>query len=97
MRRESKGRDGDRDRDRDRDKDKETLKKKVFRKKACKLCIEKAPNLDYKELQRLQRFVSERGKIIPSRISGLCAKHQRQSKVAIKRARFIALLPYTAE
>ena len=77
--------------------DKEAGKKKIFKKKACKLCGERIEEIDYKDLTRLQRFVSERGKIIPSRITGSCAKHQRQLKTAIKRARFISLLPYTAE
>ena len=53
--------------------------------------------IDYKDIELLKRFISERGKILPRRISGVCAKHQRKLTVAIKRARAIALLPYTAE
>lgn len=67
-----------------------------FRKKACKFCVEKLQAVDYKDTARLQKFITERGKITPSRLSGLCATHQRMLAVAIKRARHIALLPYTA-
>lgn len=67
-----------------------------FRKKVCKLCVEKLQAIDYKDTQRLQKFITERGKITPSRLSGLCAKHQRKLAVAIKRARGVALLPFTA-
>ena len=68
-----------------------------FRKKVCKFCVEKQEDVDYKNILRLQKFVTERGKIIPSRISGSCAKHQRRLARAIKKARAIALLPYVAE
>ncbi len=67
------------------------------RKKVCVFCVDKVEDIDYKELGRLRKFVTERGKILPRRISGNCAKHQRQLTIAIKRARSIALLPYTAE
>ena len=67
------------------------------RKKVCAFCAEKVQKIDYKEVARLRKYVTERGKILPRRISGNCAKHQRQLTVAIKRARNIALLPYTAE
>jgi small subunit ribosomal protein S18 len=67
------------------------------RKKVCAFCAEKVQKIDYKEVARLRKYVTERGKILPRRISGNCAKHQRQMTVAIKRARNIALLPYTAE
>lgn len=67
------------------------------RKKVCAFCAEKVQDLDYKEVARLRKYITERGKILPRRISGNCAKHQRQLTVAIKRARNIALLPYTAE
>jgi small subunit ribosomal protein S18 len=67
-----------------------------FRKKVCKLCVEKLQVIDYKDTQRLQKFITERGKITPSRLSGLCAKHQRKLATAIKRARAAALLPFTA-
>lgn len=67
------------------------------RKKVCVFCVDKVEDIDYKEIGRLRKFVTERGKILPRRISGNCAKHQRQLTAAIKRARSIALLPYTAE
>lgn len=67
------------------------------RKKVCSFCVDKIESINYKEVGRLQRYVSERGKILPRRISGNCAKHQRQVTVAVKRARSIALLPYTTE
>lgn len=67
-----------------------------FRKKACKFCAEKITTVDYKDVTRLQKFITERGKITPSRLSGLCARHQRVLATAIKRARHIAILPYSA-
>ena len=67
------------------------------KKKVCSFCVDKVEAIDYKDVPKLRRFVSERGKILPRRISGNCAKHQRQVTVAIKRARNIALLPFTAE
>jgi len=69
-------------------------KREFFRKKTCAFCAEKAQTVDYKDVSKLNRFVSERGKIIPRRASGVCAKHQRRLVEAIKRARFIALLPF---
>ena len=63
----------------------------------CSFCVDKVENIDYKDVAKLRRFVTERGKILPRRISGNCAKHQRQVTAAIKRARNIALLPFTAE
>ncbi len=67
------------------------------RKKVCLFCEDKIDHIDYKDTARLRKFVSERGKILPRRISGACAKHQRQLTVAIKRARVIALLPYISD
>jgi len=67
------------------------------RKRVCGFCIDKAESVDYKEIHKLKKFVTERGKILPRRISGNCAKHQRQLTAAIKRARVIALLPFTTE
>ena len=67
------------------------------RKKVCSFCVDKVEAIDNKDVAKLRRFVTERGKILPRRISGNCAKHQRQVTVAIKRARNIALLPFTAE
>ncbi len=69
----------------------------LFKKKVCRFCIDKADKIDYKDLSKLIKFVTERGKIVPSRVSGTCAKHQRKLAQAIKRARFIAILPYAAE
>ena len=67
------------------------------RRKVCSFCVDKVEDIDYKDVAKLRRYVTERGKILPRRISGNCAKHQRQVTVAIKRARNIALLPFTAE
>jgi len=67
------------------------------RKKVCSFCVDKVEHIDYKDAGKLRRFITERGKILPRRISGNCAKHQRQVTLAIKRARNIALLPFTAE
>ena len=64
------------------------------RKKVCIFCADKIENIDYKDVQRLRKFISERGKILPRRISGACAKHQREVNTAIKCARQVALLPY---
>lgn len=67
------------------------------RRKVCKFCVEKATSIDYKDTKKLQGFISEAGKILPRRMSGVCAKHQRDLAVAIKRARVMALLPFAAE
>ena len=67
------------------------------RRKVCTFCVDKVEHIDYKDVAKLRRFSTERGKILPRRISGNCTKHQRQVTVAIKRARNIALLPFTAE
>ena len=67
------------------------------KRKVCMFCVDKVDYIDYKDTAKLRRYVSERGKIIPRRISGNCAKHQRQLTTAIKRARIIALLPFVAE
>ena len=67
------------------------------KKKVCAFCVDKVEEIDYKDIAKLRRYVSERAKILPRRISGNCAKHQRQLTVAIKRARHIALLPYTSD
>lgn len=67
------------------------------KKKVCVFCVDKVEHIDYKDTAKLRRYISERGKIVPRRISGNCAKHQRQLTVAIKRARQIALLPFVSE
>lgn len=63
------------------------------RKKVCGFCVDKVENIDYKDIARLRRYMSERGKILPRRVTGTCARHQRELTVAIKRARHLALLP----
>ncbi|MCK9295382.1 MAG: 30S ribosomal protein S18 [Desulfobulbaceae bacterium] len=71
-------------------------KKRIFhRRKVCRFCADKELVIDYKDVKALRNFLTERGKIIPRRIYGNCAKHQRELTEAIKRARHIALLPYT--
>jgi small subunit ribosomal protein S18 len=74
-------------------------KKKFFyrRKRVCKFCVEKIEYVDFKDVKTLQQFIPERGKILPRRISGTCALHQRKLQNAIKRARIAALLPFSAD
>ena len=67
------------------------------KKKVCMFCVDKVESIDYKDTAKLRRYISEKGKIVPRRISGNCAKHQRQLTAAFKRARIIALLPFVAE
>lgn len=67
------------------------------RKKICKFCVDSVDRVDYKDIQRLKFYTTERGKILPARISGVCARHQRQLSTAVKRAREAALMPYIAE
>ena len=67
------------------------------RKKVCTFCVEKSEFIDYKDTQKLRRFISERAKILPRRVTGTCAYHQRELTVAIKRARQLALLPYISD
>lgn len=69
--------------------------KRILRKRFCRLCKEKLSYIDYKDIKRLEKFINDRGKIVSRRSSGNCARHQRMVAWAIKRARFIALLPYT--
>ncbi len=71
--------------------------KRFPRKKVCVFCQEKVTEIDYKDVARLKKFVAESGKILPRRMSGTCAKHQRELSTAIKRARVAALLPFKAE
>ena len=70
---------------------------KKGRKKVCAFCVDKVETIDYKDAAKLRRFTSERAKILPRRVTGTCAYHQRELTTAIKRARHIALLPYTAD
>ena len=67
------------------------------RKKVCQFCADKTEMIDYKDVEKLKKYVTDRGKILPKRITGTCAAHQRQVTRAIKRARVVALLPYTAD
>ncbi len=65
------------------------------KKKYCRFCAEKVEALDYKDVKKLEMFIRERGKIVPSRVTGNCAKHQRRMVEALKQARFLSLIPYT--
>ena len=73
------------------------FQKKKKRKKVCNFCAEKTEMIDYKDVLKLRKYVSERSKILPRRITGTCAKHQRELTIAIKRARHIALIPYISD
>ena len=83
---------GDRD---DRGGDEGGGRRGFGRRKVCRFCADKAAKVDYKDQGQMKYFLTERGKIIPRRISGNCAKHQREVATAVKRARMLALLPYT--
>ena len=93
------GRGGRNSSDRDKDKDKDKAGRRGFfrRRRVCKFCVEKIEYIDFKDIKTLQQFIPERGKILPRRISGTCALHQRKLQNAIKRARIAALLPFTAD
>ena len=67
------------------------------RRKVCQFCVEKCDHIDYKDASKLKKFTSERAKILPRRVTGTCAKHQNELTIAIKRARQIAILPYSAD
>lgn len=73
------------------------MRMRRLKRKVCAFCVDKLDDIDYKDIARIRKFISERGKILPRRISGNCAKHQRQLTVAVKRARHIALIPYTSD
>ena len=79
----------------DKDDMKMGMRNRRVKKKLCSFCMDKVEDIDYKDVAKLKKFVSEKGKILPRRISGTCAKHQRQLTLSIKRARHIALLPYS--
>ena len=72
-------------------------RRRPLQKKVCKFCADKVDRIDFKDVYKLRNYITERGKILPSRISGTCSKHQRQLSTAIKRARQVALLPFKAE
>jgi len=76
---------------------KRSSKERRPKRKVCSFCVDKVTDIDYKDVMRLRKFVSERGKILPRRISGSCARHQRALTTAVKRARVIALMPFSAE
>lgn len=89
---------GDRNRDHDRDRDGRDGKFQARkRRKVCQFCADKVSEIDYKDVQRLRKCLSERSKILPRRTTGVCARHQRDLVIAIKRARQIALLPYVTD
>ena len=67
------------------------------RRKVCSFCVDKVETIDYKDVPRLRKFISDRSKILPRRVTGTCAAHQRELTTAIKRARHVALLPYTSD
>ncbi len=67
------------------------------RRKVCSFCVDKVETIDYKDVPRLRKFISDRAKILPRRVTGTCAAHQRELTTAIKRARHVALLPYTSD
>jgi small subunit ribosomal protein S18 len=77
------------------DKSVATRKQYFRRKKVCRFCVEKVDDINYKDVRMLNSFITERGKIIPRRLSGVCTPHQKRLAEAIKRARSIALLPYS--
>lgn len=79
----------------DRNRDEGPPRRGFGRRKVCRFCVDKTSRVDYKDLNTIKYFVTERGKMIPRRINGNCARHQRQMAKAIKRARMIALVPYS--
>ena len=72
-------------------------KKRRKKRRVCQFCASKDARIDYKNTQRLQKYITERGKILPRRATGACAKHQRDITLAVKRARHIAILPYATK
>lgn len=83
--------------ERDRDRERGPRGSKRPRKKVCAFCIDRAETIDYKDVAKLRKCITERSKILPRRVTGTCAYHQRELTIAIKRARHIALLPYVSE
>lgn len=71
--------------------------KRMNKKKVCQFCIDKATHIDYKDVAKLRKYVTEKGKMLPRRMTGVCAKHQRMLAEAVKRARIVALLPFKGE
>ena len=73
------------------------MRGKRSRRKVCAFCVDRVTAIDYKDIGKLRRYLSERGKIVPRRVTGTCSRHQRQLTTAIKRARYVALLPYISD
>ena len=71
--------------------------RKGGRRKVCAFCVEKAEKIDYKDVNKLKKYITEKGKILPRRMTGTCAKHQRELSEAVKQARIVALLPFKGE
>ena len=78
----------------EKDKTERPFRARKPKKKVCQFCVDKVSDIDYKDVAKLRRYVSERAKILPRRITGTCAHHQNELTKAIKRARFMALMPY---
>ncbi len=73
------------------------MKRRIRKKKVCLFCTEKIDHIDYKDIDKLKKYITDRGKILPKRITGTCATHQRELTKAIKKARMVALLPFTQD
>lgn len=86
-----------RDRDRDGGDRPDRRPQRKSRRKVCSFCVDHVEHIDYKDVIRLNKYISERAKILPRRMTGTCAKHQRELTTAIKRARHVALLPFSAD
>ncbi len=84
-------------RDRDGGDRPERRNPRKSRRKVCSFCVDRVEHIDYKDTVRLNKYISDRAKILPRRMTGTCAKHQRELTTAIKRARHVALLPYSAD
>lgn len=83
--------------DRNDRNDRSDRRNRKGRKKVCSFCVDRVETIDYKDIAKLRRFISERAKILPRRVTGCCAHHQRELTIAIKRARHLALLPYVSD
>ncbi len=92
----SRGRTKESGRDASKGKDKDGDRRKPLRRKVCKFCLDRLEKIDYRDIARIAKFTSERGKILPRRVSGTCSQHQRQLSRAVKRARVLALVPFVA-
>jgi small subunit ribosomal protein S18 len=79
------------------DKEGRGMRPRRSRRKVCNFCADKIEHIEFKDVGKLRKFISERGKILPKRMSGNCARHQRELTIAVKRARHVALLPYSGE